>query len=143
MSRWLTLTWTRYMAALPAATPQVAAAAMSVGWGRRRRERERKRPELDAGRAIAAANPASCLPPLCSLHAPGLPSSREQVAALRFFSSGERKRQDTKQCLVSFREHTALLFFLFYFSQLNSQFTWRLDLQYIHSRKTEIDSHTH
>ncbi|EEC82692.1 hypothetical protein OsI_27349 [Oryza sativa Indica Group] len=44
------------MAAVPAKTPQVAAAAMSVDWGRRRGEMKRKRPELDAGRAIAAAN---------------------------------------------------------------------------------------
>lgn len=40
------------MAALPAATPQVAAAEMSAGW-MRRDARSRERPE--AGRAIAAA----------------------------------------------------------------------------------------
>jgi len=34
---------------------------MSVDWGRLRGERKRKRPELDAGRAIAAANLASPL----------------------------------------------------------------------------------
>lgn len=43
------------MAALPAATPQVARAVTSAGW-MRREERKRERVELDAGRAIAAAD---------------------------------------------------------------------------------------
>jgi hypothetical protein len=52
------------MAAEPAKTPQVAAAMMSVDWGRLRGERKRKRPELDAGRAIAAANLERSVPSL-------------------------------------------------------------------------------
>jgi hypothetical protein len=44
------------MAAEPAKMPQVAVAMMSVDWGRLRGKRKRKRPELDAGRAIQAAD---------------------------------------------------------------------------------------
>jgi hypothetical protein len=44
------------MAAEPAKMPQMAAAIMSVDWGWLRGERKRNRPELDTGRAIAAAN---------------------------------------------------------------------------------------
>jgi hypothetical protein len=46
---------------VPAKTPHEAAATTSVDWGRLRGERKRRRPELDAGRAIAAANLASPL----------------------------------------------------------------------------------
>lgn len=88
------------------------------------------------------SSPSTLHASLCSLHAPGLPSSREQVAALRFFSSGERKRQDTKQCLVSFREHTALLFFSFFFSlnsTLNLHGAWTCN---IYTRAKPKSTHT-